>query len=77
MLLYTFIPGNAARQSVLSVLQNGISNGHLTITDSDQTFYFGRRTKGCTDVSLNVVNKTFWTRVLMFVQQHSHSSAVS
>lgn len=55
----------SARSSILTVLETAISIGHLTITDSEGTHYYGKYRKGCNDVHLNVVNDTFWLRILL------------
>ncbi|PFH50564.1 hypothetical protein AMATHDRAFT_60838, partial [Amanita thiersii Skay4041] len=54
-----------ARSSILSVLAEAISNGHLTISDSEGTHYYGSYYKGCNDVHLKVVNDNFWLRILL------------
>ncbi|KIJ91468.1 hypothetical protein K443DRAFT_482913 [Laccaria amethystina LaAM-08-1] len=54
-----------ARMSILAVLENAITVGHLTISDSEGTHYYGTYQKGCNDVHLNVINDTFWLRILM------------
>jgi hypothetical protein len=60
---HTFV----ARHSVLSVLENAISVGHLTITESDESWNFGQWTEGSNDVHLNILNEDFWPRVLLSV----------
>jgi hypothetical protein len=52
---------------VLSVLENAISVGHLTITESDESWNFGQRTENSNDVHLNILNEDFWSRVLLSV----------
>ncbi|EDR07813.1 cyclopropane-fatty-acyl-phospholipid synthase [Laccaria bicolor S238N-H82] len=54
-----------ARTSILAVLDNAITIGHLTISDSEGTHYYGTYQKGCNDVQLNVINDTFWLRILL------------
>ncbi|KIJ92129.1 hypothetical protein K443DRAFT_114043 [Laccaria amethystina LaAM-08-1] len=54
-----------ARTSILAVLDNAITIGHLTISDSEGTHYYGKYQKGCNDVRLNVINDSFWLRILM------------
>ncbi|KIJ91371.1 hypothetical protein K443DRAFT_14454 [Laccaria amethystina LaAM-08-1] len=54
-----------ARTSILAVLDNAITIGHLTISDSEGTHYYGKYQKGCNDVHLNVINDTFWLRILL------------
>ncbi|KAF5372015.1 hypothetical protein D9615_008056 [Tricholomella constricta] len=54
-----------ARSSILSVLSDAITIGHLTISDSEGTHYYGRYKKGCNDVHLKIVNDNFWLRILL------------
>ncbi|KJA21711.1 hypothetical protein HYPSUDRAFT_140338 [Hypholoma sublateritium FD-334 SS-4] len=54
-----------ARSSILAVLETAINVGHLTITDSEGTRYYGKYRKDCNDVHLNVVNDSFWLRILL------------
>ncbi|PPQ81073.1 hypothetical protein CVT25_014536 [Psilocybe cyanescens] len=54
-----------ARSSILAVLENAITVGHLTISDSEGTHYYGKYHKGCNDVHLNIVNDNFWFRILL------------
>ncbi|KIJ92046.1 hypothetical protein K443DRAFT_114206 [Laccaria amethystina LaAM-08-1] len=54
-----------ARTSILAVLDSAITIGHLTISDSEGTHYYGKYQKGCNDVHLNVINDAFWLRILM------------
>ncbi|KAG5732271.1 Cyclopropane-fatty-acyl-phospholipid synthase [Termitomyces sp. T112] len=54
-----------ARYSILSVLGDAITAGHLTISDSEGTRYYGRHQKGCNDVHLKIVNDNFWLRILL------------
>lgn len=54
-----------ARSSILSVLENAITVGHLTISDSQGSHYYGRYQKGCNDVHLTVINDNFWFRILL------------
>jgi len=55
----------AARSSILAVLENAITVGHLTISDSQGLHYYGRYQKGCNDVRLTVINDNFWFRILL------------
>lgn len=61
--LLIFIP--SARSSILSVLDDAITHGHLTISDSEGTRYYGKYQKGCNDVHLKVVNDNFWLRIML------------
>ncbi|KAF5331734.1 hypothetical protein D9611_007586 [Ephemerocybe angulata] len=54
-----------ARNSILSVLDDAITVGHLTISDSEGTHYYGKYHKGCNDVRLDVKNDNFWMRILL------------
>ncbi|KAF8883404.1 cyclopropane-fatty-acyl-phospholipid synthase [Infundibulicybe gibba] len=54
-----------ARNSILSVLEDAITNGHLTISDPEGTHYYGRYQKGCNDVHLKIVNDNFWLRIML------------
>ncbi|KAF5321236.1 hypothetical protein D9619_001160 [Psilocybe cf. subviscida] len=54
-----------ARTSILTVLGDAITVGHLTISDSEGTHYYGKYQKGCNDVHLNIVNDNFWLRILL------------
>ncbi|KAF4615992.1 hypothetical protein D9613_011479 [Agrocybe pediades] len=54
-----------ARSSILAVLESAIHVGHLTISDSEGTHYYGRYIKGCNDVHLRVLNDNFWFRILL------------
>ncbi|KAJ7179621.1 cyclopropane-fatty-acyl-phospholipid synthase [Mycena filopes] len=54
-----------ARTSILAVLDDAITVGHLTITDNQGAHYYGRYRKGCNDVHLKVVNDNFWLRLLL------------
>ncbi|KAF8898158.1 cyclopropane-fatty-acyl-phospholipid synthase [Gymnopilus junonius] len=54
-----------ARSSILSVLENAITVGHLTISDSEGTLYYGNYRKGCNDVHLKITNDNFWFRILL------------
>ncbi|GLB33310.1 putative cyclopropane fatty acid synthase [Lyophyllum shimeji] len=54
-----------ARSSILSVLSDAIVIGHLTISDSEGTHYYGKYQKGCNDVHLKIVNDNFWLRILL------------
>ncbi|KAF5364385.1 hypothetical protein D9756_000898 [Leucocoprinus leucothites] len=54
-----------ARSSITAVLNDAIVVGHLTISDSEGTYYYGNYQKGCNDVHLKVVNDNFWLRILL------------
>lgn len=54
-----------ARSSILSVLDDAIVSGHLTISDAQGTHYYGKFQKGCNDVHLKVINENFWLRILL------------
>jgi cyclopropane-fatty-acyl-phospholipid synthase len=54
-----------ARSSILAVLEQAIKVGHLTISDSEGTHYFGRREKDCNDVYIKVINSAFWIRIML------------
>ncbi|KAJ2918237.1 hypothetical protein MD484_g2159, partial [Candolleomyces efflorescens] len=54
-----------ARNSILSVLDDAITVGHLTISDSEGTHYYGKFQKGCNDVHMQVVSDDFWMRILL------------
>ncbi|KAH9483010.1 Tuberculostearic acid methyltransferase UfaA1 [Psilocybe cubensis] len=54
-----------ARSSILAVLENAITVGHLTISDSEGTYYYGKYHKGCNDVHLHIVNDNFWFRIML------------
>ncbi|KAJ7477247.1 cyclopropane-fatty-acyl-phospholipid synthase [Mycena galericulata] len=54
-----------ARTSILAVLGDAITVGHLTIADIDGTHYYGHYRKGCNDVHLKVVNDNFWLRLML------------
>ena len=56
---------SAARSSILSVLDDAITIGHLTISDSEGTHYYGNYHNGCNDVHLRIVNDNFWFRILL------------
>ena len=55
----------AARSSILAVLEDAITVGHLTISDSQGSHYYGKYQKGCNDVHLTVINDNFWFRILL------------
>lgn len=59
------IEPHQARNSILSVLDDAITVGHLTISDSEGTHYYGKYHKGCNDVHLKVVDDNFWMRILL------------
>ncbi|KAF9057318.1 cyclopropane-fatty-acyl-phospholipid synthase [Panaeolus papilionaceus] len=54
-----------ARTSILSVLEDAIQVGHLTISDSEGTHYYGNYKKGCNDIHLKINNDNFWFRILL------------
>ncbi|KAF9076707.1 Mycolic acid cyclopropane synthetase-domain-containing protein [Rhodocollybia butyracea] len=55
---------NFARTSILSVLNDAISAGHLTVIDSEGEHSYGRYQKGCNHVKLTIVNDAFWLRLM-------------
>lgn len=55
-----------ARSSILAVLDDAITVGHLTIADAEGTHYYGHYRKGCNDVHLKVVNDNFWLRLMLY-----------
>ena len=57
---------SSARSSLLSVLGDAIAVGHLTISDSEGTHYYGKYKKDCNDVHLQVINDNFWFRILLW-----------
>jgi hypothetical protein len=57
-------PTSSARSSILSVLGDAITVGHLTISDTEGTHHYGRY-KDCNDVHLQVINDNFWSRILL------------
>ncbi|KXN84212.1 Cyclopropane-fatty-acyl-phospholipid synthase [Leucoagaricus sp. SymC.cos] len=54
-----------ARSSIVAVLNDTIVVGHLTISDSEGTHYYGNYQKGCNDVHFKIVNDNFWLRILL------------
>ncbi|KAF8628152.1 hypothetical protein AX17_006022 [Amanita inopinata Kibby_2008] len=54
-----------ARSSILSVLNESITNGYLAVSDSEGTNYYGNYYKGCNEVHLQVNNDNFWLRILL------------
>ncbi|KAJ7638374.1 cyclopropane-fatty-acyl-phospholipid synthase [Roridomyces roridus] len=54
-----------ARSSILSVLDEAITVGHLTIADTEGTHYYGHTREGCNKVHLKVVNDNFWIRLVL------------
>lgn len=54
-----------ARSSILSVLDNAIVIGQLSISDSEGIHHYGRYQKGCNKVHLSIVNDNFWFRILL------------
>jgi len=67
---------SSARSSILSVLEDLIVNGHLTIYDSGGTHYYGNYHRGCNDVHLQVNNDNFWLRILRWVSNQTVLVAV-
>lgn len=61
----SFIVQITARSSILSVLEDAIKIGRLTISDSEGTHCYGKYEKGCNDVHLTVTNDNFWLRILL------------
>lgn len=57
--------GSFARSSLLAVLEQAITIGHLTIVDNGIEYEFGEHTIGENDLRLTVINENFWSRVLM------------
>ncbi|KAJ7929079.1 cyclopropane-fatty-acyl-phospholipid synthase [Mycena leptocephala] len=58
-----------ARTSILSVLGDAITVGHLTINDASGVHYYGHYAKGCNDVHITVVNENFWLRLMLPVSE--------
>jgi len=56
-----------ARNSIVAVLDDAINVGHLTISDSEGTYYYGNYQKGCNDVHIKITNGNFWLRILLQV----------
>jgi len=56
-----------ARGSIVTVLDDAINVGHLTISDSEGTYYYGNYQKGCNDVHIKITNGNFWLRILLQV----------
>lgn len=54
-----------ARSSIVAVLDDAINVGHLTISDSEGTHYYGNHQKGCNDVHIKITNDNFWLRILL------------
>ncbi|KAG2014033.1 cyclopropane-fatty-acyl-phospholipid synthase [Coprinopsis cinerea AmutBmut pab1-1] len=54
-----------ARNSILAVLEDAITVGRLTISDSEGDHQYGERQPGCNDVRLRIVNDNFWMRILL------------
>ncbi|ESK87957.1 cyclopropane-fatty-acyl-phospholipid synthase [Moniliophthora roreri MCA 2997] len=54
-----------ARTSILSVLNEAITNGHLTISDSEGVHCYGHYKPGCNDVYLKVNDSNFWVRLML------------
>ncbi|KAJ7598476.1 S-adenosyl-L-methionine-dependent methyltransferase [Mycena floridula] len=55
----------APRSSILSVLDDAITTGCLTISKPSGTYRYGRYNTGCNDVHLAVLNDQFWLRLLI------------
>ncbi|KAK2462275.1 hypothetical protein APHAL10511_005581 [Amanita phalloides] len=53
-----------ARSSILSVLEEAVVNGYLTVYDSECTHYYGSYHRGCNEVHLQVNSDNFWLRLL-------------
>ena len=62
-LINSFFP---ARSSILSVLGDAITVGHLTISDSQGTHYYGNYQQDCIDLHIQVINDSFWFRILLW-----------
>ncbi|KAF7301242.1 Cyclopropane-fatty-acyl-phospholipid synthase [Mycena indigotica] len=54
-----------ARSSILTVLDEAITIGHLTISDNDGTHHYGQYSKGGNNVHFKVVNDNFWLRIML------------
>ncbi|KAH8829939.1 cyclopropane-fatty-acyl-phospholipid synthase [Flagelloscypha sp. PMI_526] len=59
------ILASLARNSILSVLDQSIQNGYLSVSDSQGTNYYGAYSKGCNSVHLKVLSDNFWIRLLL------------
>ncbi|KAL1680789.1 cyclopropane fatty acid synthase [Schizophyllum commune] len=64
-----------ARKSILAVLNDAITDGVLTVTDSEGTRSYGRYEPGCNNVTLIVTNDNFWLRMLLTLIATSVSEA--
>ncbi|KAI4522519.1 CFS1-like protein [Schizophyllum commune Loenen D] len=53
-----------ARSSILSVLSDAITIGHLTVTDANGSSQYGVYQPGCNNIRLRVVDDNFWLRLL-------------
>ena len=51
----------------MAVLNDAITDGVLTVTDSEGTRSYGRYEPGCNNVTLIVTNDNFWLRMLLCV----------
>ena len=51
----------------MDVLNDAITDGVLTVTDSEGTRSYGRYEPGCNNVTLIVTNDNFWLRMLLCV----------
>ncbi|TFK22195.1 putative cyclopropane fatty acid synthase [Coprinopsis marcescibilis] len=54
-----------ARSSILSVLEDAIAIGRLTISDAEGQHQYGTSQPGCNDVQLKIINDNFWMRILL------------
>jgi cyclopropane-fatty-acyl-phospholipid synthase len=54
-----------ARNSILSLLEDAITIGQLTISDSEGTHHYGTSRPGCNQVHIQIVSDNFWMRILM------------
>ncbi|KIM84029.1 hypothetical protein PILCRDRAFT_56666, partial [Piloderma croceum F 1598] len=54
-----------ARSSLLSIRDQVITYGYVTISDLEISYHFGTRHDGCNNVNIKVVNDDFWIRRLM------------
>jgi len=54
-----------AKHSTLAALKDIITQGHLKISDSAATYYYGERQDGCKGVRLTIIDDDFWLRVFL------------
>lgn len=54
-----------ARNSILSLLDDAITVGQLTITDSEGTHHYGTPRPDCNHVHIHIQSENFWMRILM------------